>query len=215
LRFIISLLILVVLFSSTTSWNKNDDVQLEIAWFKDLKGDFSFKKKWDFAENVGLNSAQQIVCLSQCSNEVLAMIDKNGLIKVDSIDAYYKIVDSTRKYHTIESRCSIDACQPSNFIRVKKYGNFTIEAQMIGGSNRNCSLILRMKDNHVSSWIYVKGNQKAATMYKLNGGKIFIDEPAFEKGILKATFSFTYENDNNGFKALFWSGKIYSKIEGY
>ena len=62
------------LLKSSCKTVENDTVIL-IEWFNNLKGDFSFASKWSFAENIGLNKAQQIACLKNCSDRVQKMMD--------------------------------------------------------------------------------------------------------------------------------------------
>jgi len=210
-------LILFVLFGllmKSSSTYKKDDIQIEISWFTNLKGNFSFASKWSYASNVGLNDAQQIACLQNCPDCVQKMMDKEGLIISDSTDAYYQIVDSTRKYHTLESRSTLYDWKPSNFIKVRRYGNFVLEGSVIPDSSSNCSLFFRIKDSYLTAWAYHKADKGESKIFRLNGGKFFLDTEAFDKGIFKATFSFTFENDINSLKPLFWSGKIHAKIEG-
>ena len=212
---ILMLVILLGFLLNSSSVNKKDDIQIEISWFTNLKGNFSFASKWSYASNVGLNAAQQIACLQNCSNRVQKMMDEDGLIISDSTDAYYQIVDSTRKYHTLESRSTLSDWKPSNFINVRKYGNFTIEGSVIADSTSKCSVFFRIKDNYLTAWAYHKPDKGSSKIFRLNGGKIFLDDAAFAKGIFKATFSFTFENEINSLKPLFWSGKIHAKIEGF
>jgi hypothetical protein len=215
-RYLLYILIISLgfLLKSSIKTVENDTVIL-IEWFNNLKGDFSFASKWSFAENIGLNKAQQIACLNNCSDRVRKMMDDEGLILSDSTDLYYQIIDSTRKYHTLDSRSTLYDWKPSNFIKVRRYGNFVLEGSVIQDSISNCSLFFRLKDDYLTAWAYHKPIKGESKIFKLNGGKIFLDREAFDKGIFKATFSFTFENDVNSLKALFWSGKIYTKIEGF
>lgn len=206
--------ILLGFLLKSSSINTKDDIQIEISWFTNLKGNFSFASKWSYASNVGLNDAQQIACLQNCSDRVQKMMDEEGLIISDSTDAYYQIVDSTRKYHTLESRSTLYDWKPSNFIKVRRYGNFVLEGSVIQDSSSNCSLFFRIKDSYLTAWAYHKHDKGEFKIFRLNGGKFFLDTEAFDKGIFKATFSFTFDNDINSLKPLFWSGKIHAKIEG-
>jgi hypothetical protein len=207
-------ILLGFLFNSSFIYKK-DDIQIEISWFTNLKGNFSFASKWSYAANVGLNDAQQIACIQNCSERVQKMMNDDGLIISDSTDTYYQIVDSTRKYHTLESRSTLTDWKPSNFIKVRKYGNFIVEGSVLADSTSKCSVFFRIKDNFLTAWAYHKSDNGKSTIFRLNGGKIFMDDAAFSKGIFKATFSFTFENEVNSLKPLYWSGKIYTKIEGF
>jgi len=215
-RFLLNILIISLgfLLKSSSKTVENDTVII-IEWFNNLKGDFSFASKWSYAENIGLNKAQQIACLKNCSDRAQKMMDDEGLILSDSTDLYYQIIDSTRKYHTLDSRSTLYDWKTSNFIKVRRYGNFVLEGSVIQDSISNCSLFFRIKDDYLTAWAYHKPIKGESKIFRLNRGKIFLDREAFDKGIFKATFSFTFENDVNSLKALFWSGKIYTKIEGF
>lgn len=213
-----SIFILEVLFGCFLNSSSNipeDEIRIEISWFTNLKGNFLFTSKWSYAANVGLNDAHQIACLQNCSERVQKMMNEEGLILSDSTDAYYKIVDSTRKYHTLESRSTLSDWKPANFIRVRKYGNFIIEGSVLADSLSKCSVFFRIKDNFLTAWAYHKLDDGKSKIFRLSGGKISLDYAAFSKGIFKATFSFSFENEVNSLKPLYWSGKIYAKIEGF
>lgn len=214
--YILTILIISLgfLLKSSSKTVENDTVII-IEWFNNLKGDFSFASKWSFAENIGLNKAQQIACLKNCSERVQKMMNEEGLILSDSTDAYYKIVDSTRKYHSLESRSTLSDWKPANFIRVRKYGNFIIEGSVLADSLSKCSVFFRIKDNFLTAWAYHKLDDGKSKIFRLSGGKISLDYAAFSKGIFKATFSFSFENEVNSLKPLYWSGKIDAKIEGF
>lgn len=218
--FKIKLLVIILIFTvgfllKSSSKIIESETQIPIEWFNNLKGDFSFVSKWSYAENIGLNKAQQIACLKNCTDRIQKMMNSEGIIISDSTDLYYQIIDSTRKYHTLESRSTLYDWKPSNFIKVRRYGNFVIEGSVIQDSSSRCSLFFRVKDNYLNAWVYHNPDKGPTKIFRLNGGKIFLDKDAFDKEIFKATFSFTFENDLNSLKALFWSGKIYTKIEGF
>jgi hypothetical protein len=209
------LAILLGLLLNASSKPVKDEILIQISWFTSLKGNFSFASKWSYARNVGLNDAQQITCLQNCSDRAKNMMDDAGLILSDSTDIYYQIVDSTRKYHTLESRSTLYDRKPSNFIKVRRYGNFVLEGSVIQDSSSNCSLFFRIKDSNLTAWAYHKPAKGEPKIFLLKGGKFFLDTEKFDKGIFKAIFSFTFENELNSLKPLYWSGKIYTKIEGF
>lgn len=184
---------------------------IPISWFDELRGDFSFSNKWKFTDGIYLNDYQQIICW-KCPPRPDKMLDKRRKIIADSMAIFYKLIDSTRHYFSLDSRSTLTDMNGNHFISVKKYGEFTLEGFTNNNDGVNCSFFFRIKDDFIDSWIYVKDNSKTK-IYYLKEGKFFADKKAFEKEILKAKFSFIYQSEN-GFKPLYWSGKIYAKILG-
>lgn len=190
---------------------EKESFSIEISWFDQLKNDFSFANKWEYAEDIKLNDYQQIICW-KCPPRAQKMLDKRRKIVSDSMSVFYQLIDSTRHYYSLESRSTVTNLKKNHFIEVKKYGDFTIEGFSKSKDTSNCSLFFRIKDDYITSWIYFK-NESGMKIYQLKDGKFFADKSAFERGILKANFSFIYQSDNS-FKACYWSGKIYAKILG-
>ncbi len=187
-----------------------DGFSIPISWFNDLKDDFSFAHKWEYADGIALNEYQQIICW-KCPPRAQKLLDKRQKIISDSIHVFYQLIDSSRQYYSLESRSTVTNLKENHFIEVKKYGDFTMEGFTKSKDTSNCSLFFRVNNDFITSWIYLK-NESGMKIYQLMDGKFFADKSAFEKGILKANFSFIYESENS-FKALYWSGKIYCKIK--
>ena len=185
---------------------------ISISWFQELKGDFSFANEWEYAEGIKINDYQQIIC-SKCSQRAEKMLDKRRKIYADSINVFYQLIDSTRHYYSLNSRSTLTNLNEDRFVLIKKYGDFTIEGVAKNQDGINCSLFFRIKDDLITSWIYIKKSEDIK-IYKLKEGKFFADKSAFDRGILKANFSFVYESGNS-LKPIYWSGKIHSKILGF
>jgi hypothetical protein len=202
------------LSSTIPATQKTTELQgysIPISWFSELKGDFSFSTNWEYARGVDLNDYQQIICFD-CPSRASKMLDRRRKIISDSMNVFYTLIDSTRHYYSLESRCSMADMKESKFISVKKYGDFTIDGETKSSDSLNCSLFFRLKDDFVTSWVYLKNNG-VTRIFTLKEGKFFADKSEFEKGYLKGNFSFVYASENS-FKALYWSGKIYAKITG-
>jgi hypothetical protein len=131
------------------------------------------------------------------------------------MDVFYKEVDSTRHYFSLESRCTAKGWEDTKFVSVRKYGGFIIEGETLNNGNSKLNLFFRIKDDFVTSWIYYKPDGSESRIFALKEGKFFVDKNAFDKGILKAKFSFVYYNPENSLKALYWSGKMNSKISNF
>lgn len=196
---------------SSLKTTEKDSFSVPIGWFSELKGDYSFAAKWEFAKGIEINDYQQIICWD-CPPRAQKMLDKRRKIIADSMHVFYTLIDSTRHYFSLDSRSTLTNMKDINFLSVKKYGDFTLEGFAKSTDSVNCSLFFRLKDDFVTSWVYVKNNG-ITRIYTLKEGKFFADKSEFQKGILKANFSFVY-NSGNSLKALYWSGRIYAKISG-
>lgn len=192
--------------------SEKNGYSIPIGWFQELKGDYSFAHEWEYADGIEVNDYQQIIC-SSCPKRVQRMLDKRRKIITDSMNVFYQLIDSTRHYHSLKSRSTVINMEKNNYIQVKKYGDFTIEGFTKSNDTLNCSLFFRIKDNFIVSWAYFKSGS-TTKIYNLKEGKFFVDKSAFDKGNLKANFSFVYFSESE-FKPLYWSGKIYSKIKGF
>ena len=190
---------------------EKESFSVPIGWFTELKGDYSFAAKWEYAPGIEINDYQQIICWD-CPPRARKMLDKRRKIIADSMDVFYTIIDSTRHYFSLESRSTLINMKDIKFLSVKKYGDFTLEGFAQGIDSVNCSLFFRLKDDFVTSWAYIK-NEGNTRIFTLKEGKFFADKSEFQKGVLKANFSFVYDSGNS-FKSLYWSGKIYAKISG-
>lgn len=217
--FILLILHIFVIFScslgnqdySNQKTTEKDSFSVPIGWFSELKGDYSFATKWEYAPGIDLNDYQQIICWD-CPPRAQKMLDRRKKIIADSMNVFYTLIDSTRHYFSLDSRSTLTNMKNNNHLLVKKYGDFTLEGFVKSTDSLNCSLFFRLKDDFVTSWAYVKNNG-VTRIYTLQEGKFFADKSEFQKGILKANFSFVYDSGNS-FKALYWSGKIYAKISG-
>ena len=190
---------------------KVQGISIPLSWFTDLKGDYSFASKWEFSRDIKINDFNQIIC-EPCSPRTSKMLDRRQKIIADSMVVFYKEIDSSKHYYSLESRCTAENWEETNFISVRKYGDFIIEGNVLNNENNSFSLFFRIKNDFVTSWIYCKSENGESSILSLKEGKFFIDKIAFDKGILKAKFSFVYNNPKNSLKALYWSGKMYSKI---
>ncbi len=190
---------------------EKESLSVPIGWFSELKGDYSFATKWEYANGIEINEYQQIICWD-CPPRAQKMLDKRRKIIVDSMNVFYTIIDSTRHYYSLDSRSTLTDMKDNKYLSVKKYGDFTVEGFTKSSDSMNCSLFFRLKDDYVTSWAYIK-NKGITRIFTMKEGKFFADKSEFQKGVLKANFSFVYDSGNS-FKALYWSGKIFARISG-
>lgn len=191
----------------------SDNVSVGIKWVNNLEGDFSFKDKWSYAENVFHNDYGELVCDRICPPETDNMRDENGRIIPDSISKYYQLVDTTHFYHTLQwNRFANDP--ESGYITAKSAGDDIITCRTLGGSDYWTMVLIITGNRCVPILEYHRIDSKTGyIIYNCNEGAIRIDKKLWEKGILKAEFEFTFYDPAYGGKEQVRKGKIYTTIE--
>jgi hypothetical protein len=216
-NFLMSIFLTIGLISYGLSLDKNKknkSREIEISWVDNLTGDFSFTKNWDYPDGVYKNEFGQLSCDGLCPQEVERMKDENGKIYEDSLIAFYKLVDTTHQYHSIQSDAWTYEWAGTNFVTVKIRNEDTTICYTQNNVATHISLILTItKDKCIPNIelnsITTTGNKN----YKCKSGQIEIDKIFWEKGILKANFNFTFEHTENPKKPMYWKGKIYANID--
>ena len=75
--------------------------QIKMEWVEELEGDYSFAKAWDYPEGVYKNAHGQLSCDGFCPPATDAMKDSTGRIYKDSLPAFYALVDTTHRFHSL------------------------------------------------------------------------------------------------------------------
>ncbi len=188
--------------------------KVKIEWGNNFKENFSFKEKWSYPEFVYRNRFGQLSCDGDCPIEIDLMKDASGKIYGDSLQAFYKIVDTTRIFHSLKSENNIYENAGTNFIEFKKLKNGIIKGKSSNNVSTHSRLIIELQEDSCSAWVdfnSIKDLRK--NIFPLERGTIKIDKILFEKGIIKAVFDFKFKNTLNSGSPLFWKGQIYNKIE--
>ncbi|MFW5775011.1 MAG: hypothetical protein ACOCW2_01870, partial [Chitinivibrionales bacterium] len=73
---------------------------IAIEWTNRLSGDFSFRRQWSYPEGVYRNRFGQLSCDGLCPDEAYALIDSTGKVNPDSIDRFYRIIDTAHQVHS-------------------------------------------------------------------------------------------------------------------
>ena len=186
---------------------------VKIVWASNLKGDFSFTKKWSYPEGVYKNEYGQLSCDGLCPPEIDKMIDSRGKIYKDSLKSFYKYVDTTHLQHTISYDAWCYEWGGTDFIEVYRKSNDTVFCRTLTNVATHCSLELTIKDDYCVAVIdlvsiVAGGNAK----FYCTNGSVIIDKDLWKQSILKATFNFNFDHPENPKKPIFWKGNIYSKI---
>ena len=185
----------------------------KIVWVTNLKGDFSFTKRWSYPEGVYKNEYGQLSCDGLCPTEIENMSDSTGRIYEDSLKAFYQFVDTTHIPHSIECEAWCYEWAGTNFIDVYRSSNDTVFASTWTNVATHCSLELTIMGDSCIAIIDLKSIvEGGSAKYYCSNGTIAIDQELWKQGILKASFNFDFDHPENPRKPIFWKGKIFSKI---
>ena len=208
-------LLIIGLISCENAAKKNPySGEIQIQWVDDLAGDFSFKDNWSYPEGIFRNEFGQLVCDGFCPPGVESMRDENGRIFADSIEAYYNLVDTTHLFHSIQSEAETYEWAGTDFIIIEKINKDTVNCFTLENVSTHCSLNLIITGSKVRPTIVLKSiTSFEQEIYDCSEGEMLIDRSLWEKGILKASFDFTFNDNVNSEKQMFWKGHIYKKID--
>ena len=216
LNIITLLTITVCLFACKQAAKKSSQKAKEnisIEWVENVRGDFSFINNWSYPEGVDKNEFGQLSCDGFCPPETDAMKDAKGRILKDSLKAFYQLVDTTHQIHSIKSEAWCYEWAGTDFMEVNQKSKDSIECYTMGNAATHCSLNLDITKDTCTprielSSITMDGNK----IYPCIGGYIKIDKALWQKGIMKADFSFNFGHKENPKKPMYWKGNIYAKI---
>src|SRR5688572_18551370 len=93
---------------------------IPVHWKADIPGDFSFAKQWSYPIGVYKNMFDQLSCDGLCPYEIEAMKDSLGKIHPDSLEAFYRFVDTTHLYHSISETAWCYEYAGTNYMDVKQ-----------------------------------------------------------------------------------------------
>jgi hypothetical protein len=185
-----------------------------IEWCRNIKGDFSFAKQWSYPEGVYRNAYGQLSCDGFCPEEIELMKDSAGRIYRDSLEAFYKLIDTTHLLHTIQCDAWCYEWGGTDFITAEKKGRDTVECFTRCNASTHSSLHFIIANGVCLPEIELKsivpdGN----ATYPYRNGYFKIDRGLFKNGILKAEFDLNFEHKENPGQKMYWKGRIYSKIQ--
>ncbi|MCK9450492.1 MAG: hypothetical protein M0Q90_02285 [Bacteroidales bacterium] len=192
---------------------KSASIPITIKWVDQLSGDFSFANNWSYPEAVYKNEYGQLSCDGLCPPEIEAMKDSTGRIYADSLQAFYKIIDTTHQMHSIQCEAWCYEWAGTDFIEVFRQNKDSVSCFTIANIATHCSLHLDIIMNTCYAFIDLKSlDQSSDTKYYCTNGYIIIDKNSWEKGLMKAEFSFNFDNHENPEKPIYWKAKIFAKI---
>lgn len=205
-----------VLLSCKQNKNGNESPekgQITIEWTDSLPGDYSFQKQWSYPEGVYKNEFGQLSCDGICPEEGNAMKDSKGRIYNDSLKSFYRLVDTTHQFHSIQCEAWCYEWGGTDFINAQQKNKNTVECYTQTNAATHCSLHLNIVNNICFPTIELKSIvANGDAVYPCTVGFIKIDKEYFKKGIIKADFNFNFEHKENPKQPIYWKGKIYTRI---
>ena len=213
-----NLLILSVGFPSfgfAVDSGSNDKVSpITIQWIDNLKGDFSFRTKWSYSEEVYRNEYGQLSCDGLCPEGIESMKDDDGKIYPDSLTKFYQLVDTTHHFHSISCEAWCYEWGGTDFITAKQTDKNRIICSSQKSAGTHCSLIIEISGDACLPRIELRSiSMPGLKTYYCKGGFIKIDKNSRAQGILKAEFDFDFNNTYEPDQKMFWKGKMYTLIE--
>lgn len=216
-RYLTYVFLIIGLISCGLTLYKEEKIksgEIEINWVDSLTGDFSFTKNWSYPEGVYKNEFRQLSCDGLCPQETDKMKDDNGKIYEDSLTVFYKLVDTSHQFHSIQSDASTYEWTGTDFVTViKKSVDTTIcyTHKNVGTKSRLIFTIIKDKCIPI-----IELNSVTTTVRKIyycKGGQIVIDKGLWKKGILKVNFDFVFDHSESPDKQMYWKGKVYANID--
>ncbi|HEY1045682.1 MAG TPA: hypothetical protein VGF79_04535 [Bacteroidia bacterium] len=196
----------------STSINPNLSKPIVISWVNELQGDFSFTKNWSYPFGIFLNDYGQPVCDGFCLPESEAMKDSTGRIYPDSLEAFYKLNDTTHLYHTLECEGNGYEKGEVNFMSVCIKGKDSFHCSV--GILPYHSMYLDIVKDTCKGHIYFNSPAPDGSMrYYISSGKMTINRQLWQKGIMKAEFNLSFVDPDNPEHPFIWTGKVYTQIE--
>lgn len=193
----------------------DDSTQFDIVWKDSLQGDFTFAKEWNYPEGVYKNQFGQLSCDGLCPPETDAMKDEDGKIYEESLQAFYKLVDTTHIYSTMQSESTAVEFTNSPQITVKRIDKDTIEAFTNLNSATHSLLKIKIINERyfVSTVELISVRNEDKLIYPCIEGTLEMDKTYWKKGFMKANFSFIFFDEQHPDKPIEWKGKILSEIK--
>ena len=209
-------MILLACISCKTSESSASDRGNTIKWSQSLQGDFSFKDQWEYPEGIYKNSFGQLSCDGDCPEGADRMKDATGKIYEDSLQAFYKLVDTTHIAHSLKSETNVYEYFNTNVIEFQQLENGIIRGMSKNNASTHSTLVIEIQGNDYTAWVDYKSIGTSGTLhFPLEKATFQADPKLFEQGVVKAKFDFQFKNMVKPGVPLFWKGLIYAPIEGF
>ena len=201
-------------FSQTKKKIEKPIAEITVQYTDSLPGDFGFVKDWSYTEGIYKNNNGEVRCDGICPPAIERMKDEAGNIYKDSLKAYFKLLDTTHYYHTLQCEAWIYEFAGTNFINCFINASGFINCYTMNNVATHSSLRLSINGDKCIPTIYLTSilQKTGSKIFKCSSGFIRIDSGMLAKGILKAEFDFNFLNTLEPDKPMYWKGKILSPI---
>ena len=190
---------------------------IAIQWRNNLPDDFSFSKGWEYPEGIERKPNGRPGCADGgfCPPRAEAMQDEKGNVPEDSLALYYSLVDTTHRRYSIQAAAWCYEYAGTHYLQAHHTDTGTVSCATEMNTATHCSLMLLLKGDTCKAVISLNSIAASGNRdeFYCDGGSIRIDRKAWDKHLLKATFSFTFQNREHPTRPIFWRGRIYSPIE--
>jgi hypothetical protein len=188
---------------------------IAIRWVAHLPGDFSFRHQWSFPPGVEAKADGRAGCADGgfCPERCQAMLDPNGVVRPNSAQVFYQLLDTTHRFHTTQGQAWCYEWAGTDFIEVWRLGPNSVACATATNEATHCSLQLQITKGVCRANIVLRSiAQGGDATYLGRDGTIYIDQKLWQKGILKASFRFDFSHPENPRQPMYWHGKIYALI---
>jgi hypothetical protein len=141
------------------------------------------------------------------------MKDSTGRIYEDSLQVFYKTIDTLHQTHSIQSEAWCYEYYGTDFIEVNRLSNDSFHCFTLKSISTHCSLNIDiLRDSCYATIDLTSTSQAGNVVFYFIKGNISIDKKLWKEGIMKAVFSFDFEHIENPKEPIYWKGRMYSRI---
>lgn len=209
--------LIFLLLLTNSIWNNAVFGQkITINWVENLSGDYTFSKHWSYPMNVEVKDDGRAGCADGgfCPERCYNMLDSNGIVLKDSAYIFYQLLDTMPQFYSIQCDARCFEWAGTNFIHTIRKGKDHVFCQTALTLATHCRLTIDIEKSFCNPSIILNSiTSSDQKIFICINGSISIDKKLWEMEILKAEFSFYFENKEDPNKPFFWKGKIYSKIQ--
>lgn len=216
MQFLSYLFVYLLVLLPGLCFSQSAPTAITIHWVDSLSGDFNFIHKWDYPDNVIRNNYGELVCDGICDESLYVMRDDSGRILPHLKEKYYSIFDTTHQYHTISCNARCYEWAGTDYVYVRRVGDDSILCNTICNSATHSSLKLVITKSTCMARIELVSIKcsNGPVYFTCKSGNITIDQPLYNKGVLKAVFDFDFGYNNGLKETMYWRGYIQAFIGG-
>ncbi|MBC7425968.1 MAG: hypothetical protein H7321_05485 [Bacteroidia bacterium] len=193
----LSIFLILVVTANTIygqKYPKTKVIPVKIKWAQSILGDFSFHNIWSYPESVGVRNDGSIGALDG-GVWLPEMLDSNDHILKDSMESYYKIVDTTHIKHSMVCEAWCYEYAGTDYLIAKRINKDSIHCYSLCNIATHCSLNIEIINGLCYAFIKLNSLVSGGSAeYSCISGSMVIDEKLFKKGIIKSAFNFHFKH---------------------